>query len=138
MTAYIAPHYSYQDRKISRSIWYAAFLAVPNTAALWNLLIIRQALHTLSSSSRSHVSIRLYDDGPHYRVILDFTSWSPDIWTWWTKSSLMSSPSLVCIRHIYRIGANTTALLIITASRVNSNTKAPKLLNLNNTTASWL
>ena len=36
----------------------------------------------------------------------------------------------------YRIGANTTALLIITASRVNSNTKAPKLLNLNNTTAS--
>ena len=96
MTAYIAPHYSYQDRKISRSIWYAAFLAVPNTAALWNLLIIRQALHTLSSSSTSHVSIRLYDDGPHYRVILDFTSWSPDIWTWWTKSSLMSSPHLVC------------------------------------------
>ena len=36
----------------------------------------------------------------------------------------------------YRIGANTTALLIITASRVNSNIKAPKLLNLNNTTAS--
>ena len=36
----------------------------------------------------------------------------------------------------YRIGANTTALLIITASRVNSNIKAPKLLNLKNTTAS--
>ena len=36
----------------------------------------------------------------------------------------------------YRIGANTTALLIITASRVNSNIKAPKLLNLYNTTAS--
>ena len=35
----------------------------------------------------------------------------------------------------YRIGANTTALLIIAASRVNSNIKAPKLLNLNNTTA---
>ena len=36
----------------------------------------------------------------------------------------------------YRIGANRTALLIITASRVNLNTKAPKFLNLNNTTAS--
>ena len=42
------------------------------------------------------------------------------------------------MQFVYRIGANTTALLIITASRVNSNTKAPKLLNLNNTTASWL
>ena len=40
------------------------------------------------------------------------------------------------ILFTYRIGANTTALLIITASRINSNTKAPKLLNLNNTTAS--
>ena len=36
----------------------------------------------------------------------------------------------------YRIGANTTALLIITASRINSNTKAHKLINLNNKTAS--
>ena len=37
---------------------------------------------------------------------------------------------------VYRIGANRTALLIITASRVNSNIKAFKLPNLNNTTAS--
>ena len=36
----------------------------------------------------------------------------------------------------YRIDANTTADSIITAPRVNSNTKAPKYLNLNNITAS--
>ena len=42
----------------------------------------------------------------------------------------------VIVDIVYRIGANTTALLIITASRVNSNIKAPKLLNLNNTAAS--
>ena len=38
----------------------------------------------------------------------------------------------------YCIGPNTTALSIITAPRVNLNATAPKLLNLNNTTASWL
>ena len=36
----------------------------------------------------------------------------------------------------YRIDANTTADSIITAPRVNLNTKAPKYLNLNNITAS--
>ena len=39
-------------------------------------------------------------------------------------------------KQTYRIDANTTADSIITAPRVNLNTKAPKYLNLNNTTAS--
>ena len=42
----------------------------------------------------------------------------------------------VVIRNTYRIDANTTADSIIMAPRVNSNTKAPKYLNLNNITAS--
>ena len=39
-------------------------------------------------------------------------------------------------KQTYRIDANTTADSIITAPRVNLNTKAPKYLNLNNITAS--
>ena len=41
-------------------------------------------------------------------------------------------------KNVYRIDANTTADSINTEPRINSNRKAPKFLNLNNTTASWL
>ena len=47
-----------------------------------------------------------------------------------------SAMKIKVILFDYRIGANTTALSIITAPRVNSNARAPRLLNLNNTTAS--
>ena len=41
-------------------------------------------------------------------------------------------------KNVYRINANTTADSINTAPRINSNRKAPKFLNLNNTTPSSL
>ena len=64
--------------------------------------------------------------------------WTHDCWNYTHNKKSNHSEKQHHLETVYHIGANTTALLIITASRVNSNIKAPKLLNLNNTTASWL